>query len=304
MNRIIFSPIKSTLCFVLFFFLIGTTEATCFYRHQLFKMQNSSYMDIHNFLKMEGWDLAELNSIIESNSDLSFTKSSFPKNYGERVVIYFSRSYGNIIHMELSPSCFQTISLNEFGNLNKKFHVEQNKIIKEHQYGNQIIQLVEYASTELTNPEILIFNEELKNQVNFLISQPQELKIEERIEERIEEIDLRYNVEKEKADEIFELVDEQPIFPGGMEGWNKYLSDNLIYPTQARRMGVEGTVIVVFVINTDGSIQDVEVLRGIGGGCDEVVINLVKNSPNWEPGKHRGRPVRTRMRLPMKFKLG
>ena len=137
-----------------------------------------------------------------------------------------------------------------------------------------------------------------------MISQPQELKIEERIEERIEEIDLRYNVEKEKADEIFELVDEQPIFPGGMEGWNKYLSDNLIYPTQARRMGVEGTVIVVFVINTDGSIQDVEVLRGIGGGCDEVVINLVKNSPNWEPGKHRGRPVRTRVRLPMKFKLG
>jgi protein TonB len=89
-----------------------------------------------------------------------------------------------------------------------------------------------------------------------------------------------------------------------MSGWNKDLSDNLKYPTQARRMGVEGTVIVVFVINTDGSIQDVEVLRGIGGGCDEEAVKIVKGAPKWEPGKQRGKPVRTRMRLPIRFKLG
>ncbi|MFN5463094.1 MAG: energy transducer TonB, partial [Bacteroidota bacterium] len=91
--------------------------------------------------------------------------------------------------------------------------------------------------------------------------------------------------------------------PGGMSAWNKYLSDNLKYPTQARRMGVEGTVIVVFVVNTDGSIQDVEVLRGIGGGCDEEAVKVVKNAPKWDPGKQRGRAVRTRMRLPIRFKL-
>jgi protein TonB len=68
-------------------------------------------------------------------------------------------------------------------------------------------------------------------------------------------------------------------------------------------MGVEGTVIVVFVINTDGTIQDVEVLRGIGGGCDEEAVKIVKNAPKWEPGKQRGKPVRTRMRLPIRFKL-
>lgn len=68
-------------------------------------------------------------------------------------------------------------------------------------------------------------------------------------------------------------------------------------------MGIEGTVIVVFLVNTDGSIQDVEVLRGIGGGCDEEAVKVVQNAPKWEPGKQRGRPVRTRMRLPIRFRL-
>ena len=80
---------------------------------------------------------------------------------------------------------------------------------------------------------------------------------------------------EEKVDAIFDVVETQPEPPGGMSGWNQYLSKNLKYPTQARRMGVEGTVIVVFVVNTDGSIQDVEVLRGIGGGCDEEAVKVV-----------------------------
>jgi protein TonB len=144
---------------------------------------------------------------------------------------------------------------------------------------------------------------------------PDEVKIEEKIDVNfdvdvkettvIKEVAIKEVViEEEKADQIFDVVETQPNPPGGMSGWNKYLSDNLKYPTQARRMGVEGTVIVVFVINTDGSIQDVEVLRGIGGGCDEEAVKIVKAAPKWEPGKQRGKAVRTRMRLPIRFKLG
>jgi protein TonB len=143
---------------------------------------------------------------------------------------------------------------------------------------------------------------------------PDEVKIEEKIDVNfdvdvqektvVKEVVITEAVEiVEKADAIFDVVETQPNPPGGMSGWNKYLSDNLKYPTQARRMGVEGTVIVVFVINTDGTIQDVEVLRGIGGGCDEEAVKIVKNAPKWEPGKQRGRAVRTRMRLPIRFKL-
>jgi protein TonB len=144
---------------------------------------------------------------------------------------------------------------------------------------------------------------------------PDEVKIEEKIDVNFD-VDVKETtvikevviseavVVEEKADAIFDVVETQPNPPGGMSGWNKYLSDNLKYPTQARRMGVEGSVILVFVINTDGTIQDVEVLRGIGGGCDEEAVKIVKAAPKWEPGKQRGKAVRTRMRLPIRFKLG
>ena len=152
------------------------------------------------------------------------------------------------------------------------------------------------------------------------IEQPiiQEVPDEVEIEEKIE-VDFDLDVKEEtvirevviadapvveKADEIFDVVENAPEFPGGMEAWNEYLRKNLKYPTQARRMGIEGTVYVVFVVNTDGSIQDVEILRGIGGGCDEEALRVVSNAPKWTPGKQRGRPVRVRMRLPIRFKLG
>jgi TonB family protein len=113
----------------------------------------------------------------------------------------------------------------------------------------------------------------------------------------------RLNVGKD-GKEIFDVVETQPNPPGGMAGWNQYLAQNLQYPAQARRMGIEGTVIVVFVVNLDGSISDVEVLRGIGGGADEEAIRVVQNSPLWEPGKQRDRVLNTRMILPIRFKLG
>ncbi|SNS61987.1 protein TonB [Belliella buryatensis] len=108
----------------------------------------------------------------------------------------------------------------------------------------------------------------------------------------------------EDVETIFDIVESAPLPAGGMSAWNEYLQKNLKYPTQARRMGIEGTVIVVFVVNIDGSIQDLEVLRGIGGGCDEEALRVIKNAPKWEPGKQRGKPVRVRMRMPVRFKLG
>ena len=143
---------------------------------------------------------------------------------------------------------------------------------------------------------------------------PDEVEIEEKIEVNfdvdvqeetvIKEVVIADAPVVEKADEIFDVVENSPEFPGGMEAWNEYLRKNLKYPTQARRMGIEGTVYVVFVVNTDGTVQDVELLRGIGGGCDEEALRVVKGAPKWTPGKQRGRPVRVRMRLPIRFKLG
>ena len=105
------------------------------------------------------------------------------------------------------------------------------------------------------------------------------------------------------ANEVFDVVEQQPNPPGGMEGWNRYLSRNLKYPIQARTNGIEGTVIVVFEIHQDGTVRNPEILRGIGGGADEESIRIVQNSPKWEPGRQRGQAVITRMRLPIRFKL-
>lgn len=107
----------------------------------------------------------------------------------------------------------------------------------------------------------------------------------------------------EEPDEIFDVVEQQPNPNGGMNGWNTYLAKNLRYPLEARQRGVEGTVVVVFEIHTDGSIHNVEILRGIGGGADEEAVRVVSSAPNWEPGRQRGRAVKTRMRLPIRFKL-
>jgi periplasmic protein TonB len=107
----------------------------------------------------------------------------------------------------------------------------------------------------------------------------------------------------DKADEIMDFTEEMASFKGGMEGWYAYLKANLKYPRQEQKLGIEGTVILRFVINTDGSIQDVEVIRSASEGLAQAAISVIKNSPNWNPGKTGGRPVRSRMTIPIKFKL-
>lgn len=106
------------------------------------------------------------------------------------------------------------------------------------------------------------------------------------------------------ADEIFDVTEVQPVPPGGLEGWMKYLGTNLNYPLEARRMGIEGVVIVAFVINADGSVRDGEIIRGIGAGADEEALRVVLQSPDWTPAYQRGRAVASRMRLPVRFALG
>jgi protein TonB len=83
----------------------------------------------------------------------------------------------------------------------------------------------------------------------------------------------------------------------------KYLQDNIRYPAIARESGIQGTIYITFVVERDGSITDVKVLRGIGGGCDEEAIRVVQNMPKWTPGKQRGRPVRVQFSMPIRFTL-
>lgn len=94
-----------------------------------------------------------------------------------------------------------------------------------------------------------------------------------------------------------------PDFPGGDPALMEYLRQNLRYPTPAQNAGIQGTVWVEFVVGKGGSIEDVHVLRGIGGGCDEEALRVVNQMPDWTPGKQRGFPVKVRFQLPITYTL-
>jgi len=110
-------------------------------------------------------------------------------------------------------------------------------------------------------------------------------------------------MEEEEVEKIF-LVVEQPAAPrDGMAAFYKDIGRRIVYPAPARRMGVEGKVFVEFVVERDGSLTQFQVVKGIGAGCDEEAVRVIREAPSWVPGKQRGKPVRQRMVLPIHFIL-
>jgi TonB family protein len=103
--------------------------------------------------------------------------------------------------------------------------------------------------------------------------------------------------------DIFTVVEEQPGFVGGEEARIRFLQANIHYPDTAVKSGIQGKVFVCFVVEKDGSLGNVRVLRGIGGGCDEEAVRVVKMMPRWIPGRQRGVAVRVQFNLPIKFIL-
>lgn len=110
-------------------------------------------------------------------------------------------------------------------------------------------------------------------------------------------------VVNEVEEEIFVFVEDFPEFPNGEDNMYKYLGANIKYPKDALENGIQGTVVVKFVVEKDGTISNVKAIRKIGGGCDEEAVRVVKRMPRWKPGKQRGKPVRTEFTLPIQFKL-
>lgn len=121
-------------------------------------------------------------------------------------------------------------------------------------------------------------------------------------------IEVKYTpveVEEEEVDEqqIFTVVEEMPSFPGGMGECMKFLSKNINYPSISQENGVQGRVIVQFVVNTDGSIVEPVVMRGVDPYLDKEALRVIKMMPKWSPGKQRGKPVRVKYTVPVMFRL-
>ncbi len=173
-------------------------------------------------------------------------------------------------------------------------------------------EVVEEEMVEITKQE------EPKPQPVEVPKQTTQLEI---VEDDVEVEDIEINAEIDQAEvvedytpveveeeevveaEVFTIVEEMPSYPGGDQKMYEYLGKNIKYPQIARESSIQGRVFVNFVVEPDGSVSNVKVLRGIGGGCDEEAVRVVKSMPKWKAGKQRGKAVRVSYTLPVVFKL-
>lgn len=137
--------------------------------------------------------------------------------------------------------------------------------------------------------------DDLKQQVTNVALTEDDFKVETKEEVKV--------IDEEEKTPIFTVVEEMPGFPGGEEARLKFLQDNIQYPQVAKESGISGTVYVSFVVDSKGRVTDAKVLRGIGGGCDDEALRVIKLMPPWNPGKQAGKPVRVQFTMPIRFTL-
>lgn len=106
-----------------------------------------------------------------------------------------------------------------------------------------------------------------------------------------------------KGEQIYDIVEQYPEFPGGYSALTEWIDDNLKYPVEAAMDGIEGRVIVQFIVRPTGKIVDAEVVRGIAPSLDKEALRLINIMPNWIPGRQKGKAVNVRYTLPITFKL-
>ena len=204
------------------------------------------------------------------------------------------------IKLEESLEELQEMVVVGFGNDHRRRR--KNKI------PNEVPVNVEFKKEELPkdNPEA---DKVIELNQPEIIEVPDEEEIEEEIEKELDmeiipEIPAKIDaLIEEDADEVFVIVENQPQFQGGMQGFYKFIEENIYYPKSAREAGVEGRVFVQFAIDPQGNVSDVQVIKGVHEELDRVAKLVMENSPKWLPGRNRGRYVKTRMAVPIIFKL-
>jgi len=161
-------------------------------------------------------------------------------------------------------------------------------------------QKVKFVAPVVTTEEVVedadVFNQDDLNKA--VVNEPVAVVVEEAAPVEVQEV-----IEVEESKPILTIVEEMPSFVGGKEALDKFLLENIVYPQQASENGVQGTVYVSFVVNSKGNVTDAKILRGIGSGCDEEALRVVRMMPNWHPGKQNGKQVRVLFNMPIYFRL-
>lgn len=190
--------------------------------------------------------------------------------------------------------------------------VERQEIIQEKK---EVIEEVK-SSTAFQVPEIKK-DDQVKNQV---VSQDEVMEKKEaigsfnvegnsdkgatlKVEQQLKEEKVEEKPKEDLSRKVFDVVENMPSYPGGNGALQKWLASNITYPAAAAENGVEGRVIVAFVVEPDGSVSDVRIARGVDPSLDREALSVVKRMPKWIPGMQNGSPVRVKFNVPVTFKL-
>jgi len=150
---------------------------------------------------------------------------------------------------------------------------------------------------EITDEFVVVDDDKKVEAVEFKSEDDQNTKVE------IRQAPVVVEVEEDEEDKIFDVVEEQPEFPGGMAALNKFFRENVKYPVMAQEMNIQGKVYVKFTVWKDGSVRDVQVVRSADKSLDQEAMRLVSRMPKWKPGKQRGKAVNCKFTVPVTFKL-
>jgi protein TonB len=184
-----------------------------------------------------------------------------------------------------------------------RFYVSEPAIPKQDLQGPEILDMVDITihkppRPKVINPKVI----EVKTEA----PDPEDIDIvyTPNFDDPADDIsDIMADIPKEKPDEIVDFTEVMPEPRGGYETFYKYLGKELKYPKKARQLRIKGKVYLSFVVERDGSVTNIELMKGIGGGCDEEAIRVLENAPAWNPGRQGRYPVRVRMTMPFVFKL-
>jgi protein TonB len=162
------------------------------------------------------------------------------------------------------------------------------------------VKTIKYVAPKVTTEEVpeeeIPTQEELKQVEVSDVTQEGEAEVV--FEEPVAEV-----ADKGDEDIIFTVVEQRASFPGGFEAMAKFLQRNLKYPASARRMGVDGKVFVEFIVDKEGKMSEIKVVKGLSADCDKEAVRVVQMMPPWTPGRQNGKAVKSKFVLPITFKL-
>jgi TonB family protein len=284
--------IKTKLSFLLFFIISAETFG-CLLKHQIAKMNEAPIIEVNDFLKNENWEIQrkELSVEIQNISRGKIIRYYLWTNYNsEKIEIFEDRSGSRLVAYETDGFCFLDLKAKLSKAINPRVNV----------YDDGRNRFNFFEVTDLYKPKKYYVFSVLKGKNGFtdVINYYNPYKD---TPQKSSAIDKSKSEPDEGSNQIFSFVEEDPIPPGG--DFQRYIQENLIYPSEALSRNIEGKVNVSFVVGRDGGLRDIKITRELGYGCDEEAIRILEKMPNWTPGKSSGKSVLVKMDMPIVFKI-